>query len=172
MGLQTQAWPCWRDPALQISWVVRGFERREGIDYNETFASVVKPMTCKALFAIAAAKDYELEQIDRKAAFLYGPVEEEIFIEQPTGSEKEPSLVCKLNKALYGLKQSPCVWYTTLASFLRELSFEPLSLDLGVFYRNQTYIAVYVDDLLLVGPSKLDINMIKEKLNQRFQMLD
>ena len=42
-------------------WVVRGFEQRYGIDFNKTFAAVVKPMTYKALFAIAARNDWEVE---------------------------------------------------------------------------------------------------------------
>jgi hypothetical protein len=48
---------------------VRGFTQEEGIDYDETFASVVKPMSYKALFAIAAALDLEIEQMDVKTAF-------------------------------------------------------------------------------------------------------
>jgi hypothetical protein len=62
-------------------WVVPGFQQREGLDYNETFASVVKPMSYKTMFAIAAAMDWDLEQMDVKTAFLYGDVEEEIFVE-------------------------------------------------------------------------------------------
>ena len=64
-----------RGPAGEIlrykaRWVVRGFEQREGIDYNETFASVVKLMSYKAIFAIAAANDWEIHQMDVKTAFL------------------------------------------------------------------------------------------------------
>ena len=65
-------------------WVIRGFEQKEGLDYNEIFATVVKPMSYKALFAIAAALDLEIEQMDVKTAFLYGDIVEEIFVEQPT----------------------------------------------------------------------------------------
>ena len=61
-------------------WVVRGFEQREGFDYNGTFASVVKPISYKAIFALAAAEDWNLEQMDVKTAFLYGDVEEEIYV--------------------------------------------------------------------------------------------
>ena len=88
-------------------WVVRGFEQREGIDFNETFASVVKPVSYKVLFALAAANDWDLEQMDVKKAFLYGLIEEEVYVEQPQGWEKTgkngEKLYCKLRKALYGL---------------------------------------------------------------------
>ena len=60
---------------------MRGFEQREGLDYNDTFASVVKPMSYKLLFAIAAAYDLEIEQMDVKTAFLYGNIDVEVYVE-------------------------------------------------------------------------------------------
>ena len=65
-------------------WVVRGFQQREGIDYAETFASVVKPMSYKALIALAAAKNWEVHQINVKTAFMYGVIEGEVYVRQPT----------------------------------------------------------------------------------------
>ena len=153
-------------------WVVRGFMQQEGLDYNETFATVVKPMSYKTLFAIAAALDLETEQTDVKTAFLYGNIDEEIYVAQPEGLSNGTKQVCRLNKALYGLKQSPRVWYNTLADYLRELGFEPLAADLSVFAKGHTFVAIYVDDLLLVGPSKPDIQAIKDCLNANFDMTD
>ncbi|KAF0639715.1 hypothetical protein FPSE5266_01344 [Fusarium pseudograminearum] len=152
--------------------VVRGFEQEEGIDYHETFASVVKPMSYKAIFAIAAALDLEVEQMDVKTAFLYGDIDEDIYISQPEGFHDGTERVCKLNKALYGLKQAPRIWYNTLSSYLAELGFKPLYSDIGVFIKGSTFIAVYVDDLLLVGPNKKEIKKIKSMLSDRFKMTD
>lgn len=85
-------------------WVMRGFTQEEGVDYDETFASVVKPMSYKALLAIAAALDLEIEQMDVKTAFLYGNIDHEIYIEQPHHMTDSTAKVCKLQKTLYGLK--------------------------------------------------------------------
>lgn len=154
-------------------WVVRGFEQREGSDYNDTFATVVKPMSYKAIFAIAAAMDYHIEQMDVKTAFLYGAIDEEIYVEQPTGFEQgEPDEVCRLDKALYGLKQSPRIWYNTLTKFLKGLGFEPLSADWSVFVRRHMIVAIYVDDILISGPDMEEIQELKNSLGQRFQMTD
>lgn len=153
-------------------WVVHGFEQVEGSDYAETFAAVVKPMSYKALFAIAAAMDYEIEQTDVKTAFLYGPVDEEAYVEQLTGYEEDSGSVCLLEKALYGLKQSPRIWYDTLTRVLRSLGFEALNADLSVFTCNGMIIAIYVDDLLIAGPCKEDITDVKRALNGRCQMSD
>ena len=153
-------------------WVVRGFTQEEGIDYDQTFASVVKPMSYKALFAIAAALDLEIEQMDVKTAFLYGEIDHEIYVEQPHHMTDGTSRVCKLRKALYGLKQAPRIWYQTLTNFLRDLGFEPINADLSIFVRSSMYIAVYVDDLLIIGPSIAEIKRIKRSLRNRFHMTD
>jgi len=153
-------------------WVVRGFTQEEGVDYDKTFASVVKPMSYKALFAIAAALGLEIEQMDVKMAFLYGDIDCEIYVEQPHHMTDGTPRVCKLRKALYGLKQAPRIWYQTLTNFLRSLGFEPINADLGIFVRSNVYIAVYVDDLLIFGPSLAEIKKIKRSLRNRFQMTD
>jgi hypothetical protein len=129
-------------------------------------------MSYKALFAIAAALDLEIEQMDVKTAFLYGNMEEDVLVYQPHGLGDNSGRVCKLNKALYGLKQSPRIWYKTLLQFLHEASFTPLDAGYSVFVKDSTYIAIYVDDLLLIGPDKVDIQQIKDQLSQRFSITD
>jgi hypothetical protein len=110
--------------------------------------------------------------MDVKTAFLYGHIDHEIYVEQPHHMTDGTSRVCKLRKALYGLKQAPRIWYQTLTNFLRNLGFEPITADLGIFVRSNMYIAVYVDDLLIVGPSIAEIKKIKRSLRNRFQMTD
>lgn len=58
------------------------------------------------ILAIAAAKKLVLKQFDIKTAFLYGDLEEEIYMNQPIGYEDESTQVCKLQRSLYGLKQA------------------------------------------------------------------
>ena len=55
-------------------WVVKGYLQQYGVDYDQTFTTVVKPMAFRALFAIAAYYNLKIEQIDIKTAFLYGPI--------------------------------------------------------------------------------------------------
>ena len=146
--------------------------QQEGIDFYETFASVVKPISYKAIFAIAAAQDWELEQMDVKTAFLYGHIDTPIYMEQPQGCNDGSGRVCLLQKALYGLKQAPRIWYNTLATFLKELELEPLDSDMSVFHGNGLIVAVYVDDLLIAGPDMTEIDKLKKGLNDKFRMED
>jgi hypothetical protein len=92
-------------------------------------------MLYKAIFALAAAYNWEIEQMDVKTAFLYGDIDKDIWIELPTGYRVSGTV--KLRKALYSLKQSPRVWYNTLATFLASLDFKPLDTNSSIFYPDQ-----------------------------------
>jgi hypothetical protein len=109
--------------------------------------------------------------MDVKTAFLYGYIDHEIYVEQPHHMTDGTSRVCKLRKALYGLKQAPRIWYQTLTNFLRNLGFEPISADLGIFVRSNMYIAVYVDDLLIVGPFLSRLPPLYEGAHAQTQMI-
>lgn len=92
--------------------VGRGFQQVHGIDYEETFAPVVKFTTQRMFLAIVAMLDLGLHQMDVKTAFLNGDLNEEIFMEQREGfvDPEHAEYVCKLLKALYGLKQANRRW--------------------------------------------------------------
>ena len=153
-------------------WVVQGFEQEKGIDYNETFTSVVKLMSYKAIFAFCAACNHEIKLIDTKTAFLYRYIDEKIYMEQPIRADNSTRWVCKLKKTLYVLKQLPQIWYNTLATHLKTPGFESLNADLSVFIKDTTIIAVYMNDLLFSGPEKSAIKILKGQLSERFQMTD
>ncbi|CAI7783805.1 unnamed protein product [Closterium sp. NIES-53] len=86
--------------------VIKGFQQREGIDFQEVFAPVAKAPTLRLLLAAAAVCGWKVEQMDVKTAFLYGVVDEEIYMKQPEGYDDGSGRVCRLNKAIYGLKQA------------------------------------------------------------------
>jgi hypothetical protein len=125
---------------------------------------VIKLISYKLLFALAVAYDLEIKQIDVKTAFLYGEIDADIYMEQLEGfcSKERPDQVCKLKKALYGLKQAPRVWYNTLTDYLKTLGFTLLTADNCIFYDGkETYIIVFINNLLIIRPFKPNINTIK-----------
>ena len=155
-------------------WVVHGYKQKEGMDYTHTWAGVVKSPSYRTLFAIAAERRLHAEQMDIVTAFLYGLVDELIYVTQPEGFIKDPDLVCQLIKALYDLKQAPRVWYGVIKAFLKELGFNSCESDHSVFVSKdkKTFIAVYVDDLLIFCANMSYIRVIKGKLAARFKMTD
>ncbi|GJZ56625.1 putative ribonuclease H-like domain-containing protein [Tanacetum coccineum] len=88
--------------------VAQGYTQEDGIDYDDVFA----PM-------------------DVKSAFLYGTIEEEVYVCQPPGFEDpdNPDKVYKVVKALYGLHQAPRAWYETLANYLLGNGFQRGKID-------------------------------------------
>ena len=89
--------------------VARGFSQAYGLDYHETFSPVARLSSIRVLFSIALDQSWPLHQLDVSNAFLYGDLDEQVFMEQPPGyvAQGESSEVCLLKKAIYGLKQSP-----------------------------------------------------------------
>jgi hypothetical protein len=89
-----------------------------GIDYDETFAQVVKMDSIRLALSITAAKGWEFHQMDMKNAFLHGDLSKEIYMEQPQGFMQDSSLFCRLKKYIYGLKKDLRVWYAKMDSYL------------------------------------------------------
>ena len=158
----------------------KGFTQQWGEDYDETFAPVAKYTSIRTLFALLAGrKNVQVHQMDVNIAFLNSDIEETVYIEQPEGYEVPgmEDFVCLLRKTLYGLKQSPRAWFQLIASVLVDFDFKQCESDPCIFiHKNQdgqrTYIALYVDDLLIAGDNEKDIATIKQRLSERFDMKD
>ncbi|GJV06619.1 retrotransposon protein, putative, ty1-copia subclass [Tanacetum coccineum] len=145
-------------PRYKARLVARGFTQRAGIDYNEVFSLVVRHTSIRVILALTACKDYELEQLDVKTAFLHGNLEEVIYMRQPPGYE-QGNKVCLLKKSLYGLKQSPRQWYKRFDEYMLSNGFKRSSYDSCVYYRSYApgeyiYLLLYVDDMLIACKSK------------------
>lgn len=159
--------------------VAVGCHQLYGVDYLETFAPVVKLTTIRAVLALAAHYDLEVEQMDVITAFLNGDLKDEIYMEIPEGlrTSKNSGMVCKLRKSLYGLKQSPRQWYAKIHQYLTKDLRLCCSINDPCLYVRKTssgilIVCLYVDDLLIVGNSKPEIAAIKGELSKRFEMKD
>jgi hypothetical protein len=87
MGLQGKAEPGRYNFRYKARFVIKGYRQQEGIDYNETFASVVRTQTYLFLFALAAIKKAHIHMMDVKTAFLQGDIDEEVHIQASEGFE-------------------------------------------------------------------------------------
>ncbi|GJY89648.1 ribonuclease H-like domain-containing protein [Tanacetum coccineum] len=89
--------------------VAQGYIQEEGIDYDEVFAYVARIEAIRLFLAYASFKDFIGYQMDVKSVFLYGKIEEEVYVCQPPGFEDPnfPDKVYKVEKTLYGLHQAP-----------------------------------------------------------------
>ncbi|GJU30676.1 retrovirus-related pol polyprotein from transposon TNT 1-94 [Tanacetum coccineum] len=105
--------------------VAQGYNQKEGIDYDETFAPVARLEAIRIFLAFATYMNFIVYQMDVKSAFLNGKLKEEVYVKQPLGFESSefPNHVRKLDKALYGLKKAPIAWYETISTYLNKHKF-------------------------------------------------
>ncbi|KAG8484252.1 hypothetical protein CXB51_023902 [Gossypium anomalum] len=156
--------------------VARGFSQSYGLDYEETYSPVAKMVTLRTIFSLAAMKTWKAWQLDIKNAFLYGELDCEVFVEQPTGyvSEQHPHHVFHLKKALYGLKKAPRAWYGKVAQFMIFYGFRVSEADSSLFIKLESnahlLVLLYVDDMIITGNNEAEISMLKNKLSVRFEI--
>lgn len=146
------------------------------MDFDEAFAPVARIETVRLLIALAAQRSWQVHHMDVKSAFLNGDLMEEVYVQQPPGfvvqggSEK----VLKLRKTLFGLRQAPRAWNARLDKELMKLGFVRNPLEPAVYRRpdkdGYLLVGVYVDNLIITGPSKVTIDAFKREMMKSFSM--
>ncbi|GJX34734.1 retrovirus-related pol polyprotein from transposon TNT 1-94 [Tanacetum coccineum] len=145
--------------------VAKGYQQEEGIEFEESFAPVLRIEAIRIFIANAASKTMTIYQMDVKTTFLNGELKEEVYVSQPEGFVDPDHLtyVYRLKKALYGLKQAPRVWYDTLSRFLLDNKFSKGAVDPTLFTRKTCkhilLVQIYVDDIIFAStdPKACDI---------------
>jgi hypothetical protein len=156
--------------------VAQGYSKKEGIDYEETFALVARLEAIRIFVVFSVAKGFNLYQMHVKSAFLNGFLEEEVYVRQPPGFESVefPHKVYRLRKAWYGLKQAPRAWYGRLRGFLFNKGFEMGKVDKTLFLLRQgndiLIVQVYVDDIVFGGSSHSLVARFAEDMRKEFEM--
>lgn len=143
---------------FKARWVVRGYLQQFGIDFDQKFAAVVRPMAFRVLYAIATYYDLGIDQIDVRTIFLYGLTNQLVYVQIPKSSENPTNkgMVCKVLKALYGLKKASRLWYERLSKFLLEkLDLKQINADHSIFVTstkiNEPIVSTFVDDIKVMG---------------------
>jgi len=167
---------------------VLGNTQKEGIDYEETFAPVVRFDTVRMLLAIAARERLLLHQMDVDTAFLYGEMtgEPSICIPVPPlypipdelkGVPRD-QLCARVDKSLYGLKQAPRIWNKHINRTMSDLGFTRAAKDHCLYIRRDSasgkvlYVTIYVDDLIIAGSDLEVINQFKGEISTVYSMKD
>ena len=138
--------------------IAQGFSQIAGLDFNETWAPVVRIESVRVLLALAALFDLWIIHIDTKTAFLNGNSDVELYVCQPEGfvDRRYPNHVLRLCKSLYGLKQAPRIWYLLLCETILSLGFVQCTSDPSIYFHPEymVILAVYVDDILVIEQSR------------------
>ncbi|GKA97364.1 putative ribonuclease H-like domain-containing protein, partial [Tanacetum coccineum] len=156
--------------------VAQGHRQEEGIDYDEVFAPVARIEAIRIFLAFASYMGFIVYQMDVKSAFLYGKIDEEVYVSQPPGfiDPKYPKKVYKVVKALYGLHQAPRAWYATLSTFLLKNGYRRGTIDKTLFIKKDKHdiilVQVYVDDIIFGSTKKSWCDEFEALMKSIFQM--
>ncbi|GJX99553.1 copia protein [Tanacetum coccineum] len=163
--------------------VAQGFSQKPGIDYEETYSPVMDAITFRYLISLAVSKNLEMRLMDVVTTYLYGSIDNDIYMQIPKGFKipdslsSKPKEMCsiKLQRSLYGLKQSGRMWYNRLSDYLISKGYINNLICPCVFIKKTmsgfVIIAVYVDDLNIIGTNK-EIQEVTVLLKKEFEMKD
>ncbi|GJR46150.1 putative ribonuclease H-like domain-containing protein [Tanacetum coccineum] len=156
--------------------VAQGHRQEEGIDYDEVFAPVARIEAIRLFLAFASYMGFMVYQMDVKSAFLYGEIEEEVYVTQPKGFEDPhfPKHVYRVVKALYGLHQAPRAWYARLSTFLLKHNYRRGTIDKTLFIKKNSrdiiLVQVYVDDIIFGSTNKAWCDDFEVLMKGEFEM--
>lgn len=155
--------------------VAKGFTQVVGEDYTEVFSPVAKIVSVRLFIALAAARGWNLHQLDVNNAFLHGNLDEDIYMLPPPDYLKaEKGMVCRLKKSIYSLKQASRQWNLEFTSKLQAFGFLQSCHDHCLFrYHkgdNFLFVLVYVDDVLLTGSDPTLMEEVKSYLDRAFMI--
>ncbi|GJS12390.1 putative ribonuclease H-like domain-containing protein [Tanacetum coccineum] len=164
------------DPSRFALWEKRLSDTRVGVSKYEGWKEEWLLEAIRIFLAFASYMGFIVYQMDVKSAFLYGKIDEEVYVSQPPGflDPKYPEKVYKVVKALYGLHQAPRAWYATLSTFLLKNGYRRGTIDKTLFLKKDKHdiilVQVYVDDIIFGSTKKSWCDEFEALMKSRFQM--
>ena len=160
--------------------VAQGFSQRLGIEYEETYSPVMDAITFCFLISLTVSKGLDMRLMDVITAYLYGSIDNDIYIKIPEGFtllevvNAKPRSMCsiKLQRSLYGLKQSKCMWYNHLSEYLLKEGYAHNPICLCIFIKKSktgfAFIFIYGDDLNFIGTPE-ELTRMANYLKREFE---
>nr|GEY48544.1 retrovirus-related Pol polyprotein from transposon TNT 1-94 [Tanacetum cinerariifolium] len=156
--------------------IAKGYAQKEEVDFEESFAPVARLEAVRLFISYAAHKSFTVYQMVVKTAFLYGPLKEEVYINQPDEfvDPYHPDKVYHLKKALYGIKQASRVWYDELFNFLVSKGFSKGSIDPTLFITKHRgdilLVQIYVDGIIFGFTNPKLSKQFEKLMHNKFEM--
>lgn len=139
--------------------------------WTETYSPVVDISVVRLLLAIAAQRNWVVEQVDVDNAFLLGRIERPVYMRKPNFlHEGGENSVCSLRRSLYGLQEAPRVWYEHLKKHLKIMGLSPMMNAPCVFRGDGIIVLCYVDDILVMGREKKKVDSFMVNLKKTFSV--
>jgi hypothetical protein len=156
--------------------VAKGFTQIPGVDYFETYASVVRYESLRMNLAIAAANNMEAWQVDYVGAYLNANNQAPTYMEEPEGYKTDQGKVCRVTKALYGTMDGATNWFEALDEEMTELGYYQSKADPSVRSRHAdgevTITSTYTDDVTGISSTTAGAELAREELGWKYEVKD
>ena len=154
--------------------VAKGFTQRHGIDFFESFAPTPMNSVWRILLTIASCFKCRVKHFDISTAFLTGDLNEKIYMRMPAGmrprDDNNVEYVALLNSPIYGLRQSARQFYEKLNDVLTKNGYNRSTHEPCLYMKGNTYLMVYVDDILVVSANDTETDSVKRVLSENFKI--
>jgi hypothetical protein len=156
--------------------VAQEFSQIPGLDFDETYAPVVKLTSIRILCALAVRLKLHFHHLDVDTAFFNGELDEELYMHLPQGiGEHAGKIVCLL-KSIYGLKQAGRIWNQFLDAKIKKMGFKRIHADFCIYILKKDgyicIIAVYIDDIGVLCNDLVFIACVKKWISRHFKIKD
>ncbi|KAH9118074.1 hypothetical protein AeMF1_008606, partial [Aphanomyces euteiches] len=145
--------------------VIKGCAQREGLDYDETYAPVVRGDSLRLTLAVVTHRRMKCRQGDATNAYIHADSDRTLHLAMPDGFDDNSGRVWAIDKALYGMKQSALMWYLHFKDILMADGFKPT-------IRAMQIITIYVEDILVCAATDAEIDRIFEHLQAHIRLND
>eukprot|EP00957_Ditylum_brightwellii_P047770 3628878-Ditylum_brightwellii.AAC.1 len=152
-----------------------GGQHQWGVNFYETYAPVVTWVSVRTMMVMSTLYNLNTRSIDIILANPQTKIKANIYLFPPAGiaiNTGGQDLVLKLKKNLYGLKNAGRTWWEHLASGLERMGLKQCEANQYVWKKDGLVIIVYVDNCLIFGNSKDNVDKVVEKLRKRFDIAD
>jgi hypothetical protein len=163
---------------------IRGDHQVFGVNYWDVYAPTARPEIIRIIAHLGASQGWHFAQMDVRAAFLNGSLDEVIYIRKPPGFSiyVPPGHALRVLKSIYGLKQAAHAWNKEMdGKLIAELHYAPLHSDVAVYVRittlgnntaHVTVIAVHVDNMFIATNTLMELERARRELHNTFEMTD
>ncbi|KAF0703123.1 hypothetical protein AaE_015536 [Aphanomyces astaci] len=156
--------------------VIKGCAQRRGIDYDETYAPVVRGDSLRLTLAIVTERGMKCRQGDATIAYIHADSDRMLHMDMPEGFGDDSGRVWAIDKALYGMKQSALMWYLHFKGILEDDGFAATRSDGCVFTRRTNgalqIITIYVDDILVCAETDEEVDAIFNHMQAHIRLND
>jgi len=158
--------------------VANGSTQEKGVNYDEVYAPTQHRVTLRVLLSLICREDLEADQTDVRTAFLNGDLQQTVHMHIPEGMKtgEDEDMVALLKKSLYGLKQAANAWYKCFDGWIIESGFKHATADLCLYLFRKSdsfiWLAIHVDDSVLISNNRAELDGFKCSFAKRFNLDD